>query len=78
MFYYFSKKNIGSYRPRFYVKEVLDYEVELDDSIYSIHVVFTNKQCEDESFYFSFTVENNSLKVLQPPTPHQVAFTAQY
>ena len=71
MFYYFSKKNIGSYRPRFYVKEVLDYEVELDDSIYSIHVVFTNKQCEDESFYFSFTVENNSLKVLQPPTPHQ-------
>jgi hypothetical protein len=71
MFYYFSKKDLGNYKPRFDIKKVLDYEVELDDSIYSIHVVFTNKKGMDESFYFSFTVENNSLKVLQPPTPHQ-------
>jgi DNA-directed RNA polymerase specialized sigma24 family protein len=71
MFYYFSKKDLGNYKPRFYIKKVLDYEVVLRDSIYSIHVVFTNEKDMDESFFFSFTVENNSLKVLQPPTPHK-------
>jgi len=71
MFYYFSKKDIGKYKPDFHIEKVLDYEVQLKDSIYSIHVVFTNEKGMDESFYFSFTVENNSLKVLQPPTPHQ-------
>ena len=71
MFYYFSKKDIGKYKPSFHIEKVLDYEVQLKDSIYSIHVVFTNKKGMDESLYFSFTVENNFLKVLQPPTPHQ-------
>ena len=71
MFYYFSKKDISNYKPQFDIKKVLDYDVMLEDSIYTIHVVFTNIQDESESFYFSFTVENNSLKVLQPPTPHQ-------
>ncbi len=71
MFYYFSKKDISNYNPQFNIKKVLDYEVVLDDAIYTIHVVFTNTQDEDESFYFSFTVENNFLKVLQPPTPHR-------
>ena len=71
MFYYFSKKDISNYHPTFDIKEVLDYEVDLDDSIYTIHVVFTNKKNESESFYFTFTIENNALKVLQPPTPHK-------
>jgi len=74
MFYYFSKKDISNYHPTFDIKEVLDYEVDLDDSIYTIHVVFTNKKNESESFYFTFTIENNALKVLQPPTPHQEHF----
>jgi len=71
MFYYFSKKDMSNYKPRFYIKKVLDYEVELEDSIYLIHVVFTNEKDIDESFFFSFTVDNNSLKVLQSPTPHK-------
>jgi len=71
MFYYFSKKDISDYKPQFNIKKVLDYEVNLKDSIYKIHVVFTNIHDESESFYFSFTVEHNSLKVIQPPTPHQ-------
>ncbi|MBN2017659.1 MAG: sigma-70 family RNA polymerase sigma factor [Candidatus Cloacimonetes bacterium] len=74
MFYYFSKKDISDYHPKFEIKEVLEYEVDLDDSVYTIHVVFTNKQDESESFYFTFTIDNNALKVLQPPTPHQEHF----
>jgi len=74
MFYYFSKKDISNYKPQFDIKKVLEYEVNLKDSIYTIHVVFTNVKDMDESFYFSFTVENNSLKVLQPPTTHQEHF----
>lgn len=71
MFYYFSKKDISNYHPTFDIQEVLDYEVDLDDSIYTIHVVFTNEMNESDSFYFSFTVENNALKILKLPKPHQ-------
>ena len=38
MFYYFAKKDISDYHPTFDIKEVLEYEVDLDDSIYTIHV----------------------------------------
>lgn len=71
MFYYFSKKDIKTYHHDFQIKKVLDYEVQLSGSIFTIHVVFTNNKDIDESFYFTFTLENNYLKVLQPPTPHQ-------
>ena len=74
MFYYFSKSDLSDYNPQFCIKKVIDYDVELENSIYTIHVVFTNNHDESESFYFCFTMEHNALKVIQPPTPHREHF----
>jgi len=74
MYVYFTSENLEKYNPDFHIEKVLDYEVQLKDSIYSIHVVFTNKQGRDESFYFSFLVNNNYLKIVVPPTPHKTHY----
>ncbi|HEX38180.1 MAG TPA: sigma-70 family RNA polymerase sigma factor [Candidatus Cloacimonetes bacterium] len=70
MFYYFSKKKNGGIVYHFDIKEVLEFEVQLQDSIYTIHVIFNNKNDRKESFYFTFMMDKNYLKVLQTPTPH--------
>lgn len=70
MFYYFSKKNGKEANYNFEIKEVLEFEVQLKDSVYTVHVIFKNKRDREESFYFTFMMEKNYLKVLRTPTPH--------
>jgi len=74
MYVYFTGKNLKKYNPDFHIEKVLDYEVQLKGSVFSIHVVFTNKQGGNESFYFSFLVDKNYLKIIVPPTPHKTHY----
>ncbi len=74
MYVYFTKEDLQRYNPDFHIAEVLDFEVLYKDNNYSIHVVFKNKQGNNESFYFSFLVVNNYLKIVVPPTPHKTHY----
>ena len=74
MYVYFSIEDLKKYNPDFHIGEVLDFEVLYKENTYSIHVVFTNKQGKDESFYFSFLVDSNYLKIVVPPTPHKTHY----
>jgi len=74
MYVYFTKEDLKIYNPDFHIAKVLDFEVLYKNNNYSIHVIFTNKQGSDESFYFSFFVDNNYLKIVVPPTPHKTHY----
>ena len=69
MYYYFSRKDLNNYNPCFNIVKVRDYEILLKESIYTIHVFFNNKEGNIDSFYFSFCVDKNRLKIVTPPTP---------
>ena len=69
MYRYFSKKDLENYNPCFHIVKVLDYEIILKDSIYRVDIVFKNNAGKTDSFYFSFYIEKNHLKIITPPTP---------
>ena len=69
MYRYFSRKDLENYNPCFYIVKVCDYEIILKDSVYTIHVFFESKEGKVDSFYFSFCVDKNHLKIVTPPTP---------
>lgn len=72
MYRYFSRKDLANYDPCFHIVKVRDYEIMLKDSVYTIDVIFKNKENELDSFYFSFCVERNHLKIVTPPTTHRI------
>ena len=74
MYVYFDKEDLKRYNPDLHIAKVIDFEVLYENNNYSIHVIFTNKQGSDESFYFSFFVDNNYLKIVVPPTPHKTHY----
>ena len=72
MYYYFSQVDLEQYNPCFHLKGIIDYEIILKDSIYTVYVVFDAKEGDVGSFYFSFKVdENNYLKIVTQPRPHK-------
>ena len=71
MYRYFSKKDLNNYNPSFNIGKVINYEITLKDSVYTIHVIFKNKENKTDSFYFSFCIDKNHLKIVVPPMKHR-------
>jgi len=68
MYYYFSKVDLKKYNPSYEIEKVIDYEIELINSIYKVWIIFKNKQNENDSFYIEFFIDDkNHLKILTPP-----------
>ncbi|RLC53037.1 MAG: hypothetical protein DRZ79_00135 [Candidatus Cloacimonadota bacterium] len=69
MYYYFSEKDLKNYNPDYDIEKVMDYEIELNNSIYKVWVFFKNKKQESDSFFIEFYInEKNFLKIITPPT----------
>ena len=69
MYYYFSKVDLKNYNPTYEMKEILDYDINLNDSIYKAWVFYNNKHNVIDSFYIEFFVDDkNHLKIVTPPT----------
>ncbi|MBC8385848.1 MAG: hypothetical protein H8E57_10075, partial [Candidatus Cloacimonetes bacterium] len=68
MYYYFSEKKLDNYNPDFYIDKILDYEIELTNSIYKLWVFFESKENKRDSFFIRFFIDkNNYLKIKTPP-----------
>ncbi len=68
MYYYFSEVDLKKYNPSYEIKKILDYEIELIDSIYKVWIFFKNKKDETDSFFIKFYIDKkNHLKILTPP-----------
>lgn len=75
MYYYFSKVDINNYNPTYEIKEILDYDIEINDKIYKAWIFFNNKHNLIDSFYIEFFVDDkNHLKIVTPPTKPQKLF----
>jgi len=69
MHYYFSEVDLKKYNPDYNIKRILNYEIEINDSIYIVWVFFKNKLNTLESFYIKFFInDKNHLKIITPPT----------
>jgi hypothetical protein len=69
MHYYFSEVDLNNYNPTYEIKEILEYDIDLNDSIYKAWVFFQNKHNVIDSFYIDFFVDDkNYLKIVTPPT----------
>ncbi len=69
MYYYFSEVDLKNYNPTYEIKEILDYDIDLNDSIYKAWVFFKNKHNLINSFYIKFFInDKNHLKIVTPPT----------
>ena len=69
MYYYFSDKDLKNYNPDYDIEKIIDYEIELNKSIYKVWVFFKNKKNESDSFFIEFYInEKNFLKIITPPT----------
>jgi hypothetical protein len=69
MHYYFSEVDLKNYNPIYEIKEIIEYDIELSDSIYKAWVFYKNKHNEVVSFHIEFFVDDkNHLKIVTPPT----------
>ena len=69
MHYYFSKVDLKNYNPDYSIKKIINYEIEINDSIYTVWIFFKNKQNKLESFFIRFFInDKNHLKIITPPT----------
>jgi DNA-directed RNA polymerase specialized sigma24 family protein len=69
MYYYFSKVDLKNYNPTYEIKEILEYDIDLNDSIYKAWIFFKNKHNVIDSFSIDFFVDDkNHLKIVTPPT----------
>lgn len=68
MYYYFSEIDLKNYNPSYEIKDILDYDVELNDYIYKVYVIYLNKEEEHDMFIIEFYIDsNNHLKIVIPP-----------
>jgi len=75
MYYYFSEVDLKKYNPTYEIEKIIDYEIELTNSIYKVWVIFKNKNKENDSFNIEFFIdEKNHLKILTPPQKSQKVF----
>ncbi len=69
MYYYFSKIDLSKYNLKYDLKKIIDYDINLTESIYKVWVFYKNHRDETDSFYIEFEIdETNHLKILTPPT----------
>jgi len=70
MYYYFSKVDLSNYKKDIQIKEILEYEIELDNSQYKAWILYTDLSDSIQSFTLEFEVDSkNQLKILSPPLP---------
>lgn len=75
MYYYFSKIDLDNYNPSYEIVKIIDYEIELINSIYKVWIIFKNKKNETDSFYIKFFIDDkNHLKILTPPQKSEKVF----
>jgi hypothetical protein len=75
MYYYFSEVDLRNYNPTYEIKEILDYDINLNDSIYKAWVFYNNKFGKYDSFHIEFFIDNkNHLKIVTPPTKTKKMF----
>jgi hypothetical protein len=75
MHYYFSEVDLKNYNPSYEIKKILDYDIELNDSIYKAWVFYNNKFGTYDSFHIEFFIDNkNHLKIVTPPTKTKKMF----
>ncbi len=68
MYYYFSEVDLKKYNPTYEIKKIIDYEIELHNSIYKVWIIYKNKKDISDSFYIKFYINGkNHLKILVPP-----------
>lgn len=75
MYYYFSKIDLDNYDPSYEIKKIVDYEIELNKTVYKVWVFFKNNSGETDSFNIEFFIDDkNHLKILTPPQKSQKVF----
>ena len=69
MHYYFSAIDIEKYKHNIKINKIIDYDIELKNSVYKAWVFYENNQDIAESFFVEFYVDNtNHLRIISPPT----------
>ena len=69
MYYYFSEIDLKNYNPALEIKKILDFDIDIEDKIYRVWVVYLNKNDVGDSFFIEFYIDDsNYLKVIKPPT----------
>jgi len=75
MYYYFSEVDLDNYNPTYEISKILDYEIELVNTIYKLWVFFKNNYSETDSIYIEFFIDDkNHLKILTPPQKSKKVF----
>ncbi|MCK5050540.1 MAG: sigma-70 family RNA polymerase sigma factor [Candidatus Cloacimonetes bacterium] len=75
MYYYFSEVDLKKYNPSYEIEKIIDYEIELNKTVYKVWVFFKNIDNITDSFYIEFFIdENNHLKILTPPQKSEKVF----
>ena len=74
MHYYFSKDMIKKIDDTMDIVETINYEIAVEDGIYSICVLYMNSIQETNAFEFSFMFEANRLKVTKAPFTRKLGF----
>ena len=75
MYYYFSEVDLKKYNPSYEIEKIVDYEIELNETIYKVWVFFKNIDNITDSFYIEFFIDdNNHLKILTPPQKSEKVF----
>lgn len=70
MYYYFSKVDISNYKKEINIKEILEYDIKLDNSKYTAWIIYSDFSDSIQCFNFEFEVDKkNQLKILSPPMP---------
>lgn len=69
MYYYFSEIDLNNYNPTYEIKKIVDYDINLENNIYQVWVIYQSKDDISDMFYIKFYIdENNHLKIVKPPT----------
>jgi len=75
MYYYFSEVDLKKYNPTYEIKKIVDYEIELHNSIYKVWTIYKNQKDKTDSFYIKFFInDKNHLKILVPPQKSSKVF----
>ena len=78
MYYYFSEVDLKNYNPTYEIKEILEYDIDLNDSIYKAWIFYKNKHNVIDSFHIKFFVDvKNHLKIVTPPTKTKKVFVIE-
>lgn len=76
MYYYFSEVDLSNYKKDIHIKEILEYEIELVNSIYKAWIIYHDYSDVIQAFIIKFRInEKNMLKILSPPAPSKKAIS---